>query len=377
MSKAFEGFYSIYQNGSWGGGTPYSPQAIPVEGESLSVQQDIRFRENLVGEGRVSQRGALVPLAQTPKGAIAYAFRSDDCLKVFFSHFQCGSILGTTGGTYHYSFYPSKSNPNFISGSFSNGPYGGTAYPYSVSILKRLTGSGTNSLFFKNGICDKLDIQWAANEEVKLNADYVFRSVDTGTQITQLPDSTVVGSYSREPNFHSIFGTVAYNGASFEVESVQLNFRNNIQPLSRVGARNPESFHFGRYTVSGELGFDFPSDGVKYIGSMIGTGTFSLSLTMRNSATSIVQFTLPSCVLAPFEVNAQDNAYQLRLPFRAFESGTLPPVSVDVYSSYNLFGAIFLWDALLGARTLSEFTLKDAENGARTLSNYSIYDRDI
>lgn len=377
MSKAYEGFYTIFENGSWGGGTPYNPQALPIESESLGVHQDIRFRDNLVASGRVHNPESLVVLDKAPSGAISYSFRADDCLKVFFSHFQAGSQGSTGAGTYLYSFFPSAGNPNFVSGTFGNGVYGGTGYVYSVSLLKRLTQSGTNAQLYKNGICDKLAISWAADAEAKLSAEFKFRSVDPGTAVVETPNNLGVGAYSSEPNLHSLYGTVLFNGANLGVEQANLLFKNNLESSKKLGARNSDYFKFGRYEVSGELGFDLPQDGLKYVGSMIGTNHFSLSLVMLATGTSKVVFDLPNCVLSPFENNLEQGEYFARLPFRAFGINGQPPVTVSVYSSYSLTSGLKFFDALLGTRTLSEFRQFDAGTGARVLSGYTQYDRDF
>lgn len=369
MSKAFEGFYTIFENGSWGGGTPYNPQALPIESESLGIRQEIRFRDNLISDGRTHNSQSLTPINQSPSGAISYSFRSDDCLKVFFSHFQ----YGTSDGGTKYTFYPSKGNPNFETGALGDGSYGGTGYVYSVSVLKRLTQSGTNAQLYKHGICDTLQISWASNSEAKLKADYKFRSVDSGTAWPSTPHSEISGSYSSEPTFHSTLGSISFEGGGIEVEQIDLTFKNNLEVSSRLGARDSEYFRFGRYEVSGELGFDLPQDGLKYVGSMLGTRAFSLTLEMRNSGTERVVYTLPNCVYTPFETNVDSDTYNLKLPFRAFGTGTLPPVQVDVYTRYKL---VKIWDALSGVRTIGEFTAYDAGTGARTLSEYTQYNRD-
>lgn len=373
MSKAYEGYFSIYENGDWGNGTPYYPQAIPVESETLGVQQDIRVRENLVGDGRGHSYQSMVPLAQAPKGALSYAFRSDDSLKVFLSHFQCGSFMGSSSGTYHYALYPSKGNPSFFSAYPADVSYGGTGGVFSVGVLKRLTQSGTNSLFYKHGICDTLQVAWSANDELRLNADFFFKSVDTGTSVTVAP----AGSYSPEHGFHSSSGTVQFNSSSFDVESLSLRLKNNLEVSANLGTKNPEYFKFGRHTVSGELGLDFPTDGLKYVSQMIGTQSFSISVESYLSGTSRVVFTLPNCVLTPFETNVGNEEYTLRLPFRAFDSGTLPSVQVDVYTAYDFNGLNMVFDAEYGARTLANYDVTDSEYGTRTLSSYEIADRDL
>lgn len=373
MAKAYEGYFSIYENGAWGNGTPYYPQPIPVEAETLGVQQDIRFRENLTGAGRGHSSQSVVPLAQAPKGGLTYAFRSEDSLKVLMSHFQCGSNMSGTNGTYHYAFYPSKGNPSFSSGVPFDGAYGGTGGVFSVGVLKRLTQSGTNAQFFKYGICDTLQVAWSANDELRLSADYVFRAVDTGTSVTVAPS----GTYSNERGFHSSSGTIQFNSSAFDVESLSLSLKNNIEVSANVSAKNPGYFKFGRHSVSGELGLDFPTDGLKYVSQMIGTQSFSISVESFISGTSRVVVTLPNCVLAPFETNVNNEEYTLRLPFRAFESGTLPAVQVDVYTAYDFNALNLVYDAENGARSLSNYEILDADTTSRTLSNYDLCDRDL
>lgn len=369
MAKSYEGFISIFENGSWGGAALRNPQALPVEFESLGVNQDIRFRDSVISDGRAYNAQSSVHLGKSPSGAIAYSFRPDDCAKVFYSHFQRGTM---TGGT-KYTFYPSLGKPDFESGQYPDGSYQGSGYVYSVSILKRLTPTGTNAQLFKNGVCDTLQIAWSANEEARLNADFKFLSVDTGTAWSGIPNGTESGTYSSQAPLHAHYGTLTYAGGAIELEQVTLNLKNNLEVMGRVGARNAEAFRFGRYEVSGDLGLDLPPDGFKYLGSMLGTRSFSLSMDMRTSGTSFITFSLPNCFHKPFEINANGINSRLKLPFVAFGTGTLPPIQVEVYTTYeDLF-----WDASANARTLLEYEIIDAAYGARTLSEYEIVDRDL
>ncbi len=361
MSKSYEGFVSIFENGSWGGGTPYNPQALPIEFESLNVNQDIRFRDSLISDGRSYNDQTSVLLGKSPSGAIAYSFRADDCAKVFFSHFQRGTLEGGT----KYTFYPSLGNVSFESGRYGDGAYNGSGYVYSVSILKRILSAGTNAQFFKNGVCDTLQISWAAGEEIKLNADFRFLSVDTGTACANLPYGTEVGTYSREPSLQASYGTLVHAGGSLGVNKIVLNLKNNLQVMGRTGARNSEAFTFGRHEVSGELGLDMPQDGFKYLGSMLGTRSFS--------ATSRITFSLPNCFYSPFELNSNKSANSLRLPFVAFGTGSLPPIQVEVYTAFE----DMFWDAAPAARTLAEYEIVDAANGTRDLSTYQMVTRDF
>jgi hypothetical protein len=145
-----------------------------------------------------------------------------------------------------------------------------------------------------------------------------------------------------------------------------------------VGREAPENYNFDKYKLTGQLSFDLPLDGLKEVGSMFGSLTFSLTATLYNSASDRVIFSLPNCRRMPFDLKAQSGAESIKasLPFEAFESAGTYPIRVTVDTYYDFSGVLMFGDAALGARTLIDYPLYDAGTGARVLSDYAFYNRD-
>lgn len=373
----YEGWISIFEDDWIGGAAHTDPQALCVDKESLTFDKAIDYRNQSVGLGRVGLADHLVFKEKKPKGAISFQFRNSELNKVLLAHFQ----NGTTNGT-RYSFYP-RTNPldySFL-GTHPNHAYGEVeAQPYTVSVLKKLYNTsqngGTNSFFFKHGVCDKLGFQVQVGQDAKAQANFVFRDVDTGTAVSDNPNSTSVGSYATTSPFQFWSATVLLGGASFEVTSFDIQSDQGVQEYSRVGRQDPENYQFGGYTCKGNFGFDLPYDALKHVGSMFGGQPFSFVATLYNNSNEQVVFDLPYCKRLPFDYQFPDGVSPMsgRIPFQAFESNGIYPIKVTVDTSYNLLSLTHL-DAILGTRTVASMDVYDAGTGARTLSSFTILTR--
>lgn len=377
--SGFEGFISIFEDDLYDGSTFTSPQALHVDQENLSLGKYIEYRNESVGSGRVGLATHLVYKEKKPKGGFTYQFRSGDINKVLLCHFQ----NGTYDGTSRYSFYPRTNPLDFNNqGSLPNQAYGRViAKPYTVSILKKLfdttSNGGTNSFFFKHGICDKLGFRLNSGDDAKAEANFVFRDLDYGTAVSAVPGSDgTVGSYATTPSFQYWSATVTMDGAAFEISAFDIASDQSIQEYSKVGRQDPEAYQFSGYSLRGNFAFDLPYDSLKQVGSMFGGLPFAFVATLYNGTTDRVMIEMPYCKRLPFDFNTGggDKPLTGRVPFQAFENAGTYPIKITVDTEYTFPGLLIL-DGVLGARTLASMDEYDASLGARTLSSYTEVNR--
>jgi len=375
MSRKESAFISLYQDVSWSSDSVINPDTLWVDSESLALNKEIKSLDNLTRGGRIPLISSQVSGAVKPAGDINYQPRPIDLNKILYSHFQCGTQLGTdtTPGTNIY--VPSKNNPIYSDEPPCNGGYGeGTGGVYSVSILKKyFDTNGTNSTYFKHGICDTLEFNVESRSDLKVKASYKFRDYVSGTQIAGVPDSALVGSYSSDTPWEGFHGTLLIDNQSIPLETFSTRTSNNLIERSSVARQNPEDFTFGDFTAEGNFSMNFPTDGLSYIGSMIDVKEFGLSGTFLNGANLLI-FDMPHCVRMPFDVNL-DKRVTMGIPYKAFEKDGTSPITVLVAGNSN--SNDFFLDAINGTRNLPDLIQYDAGNGTRNLGEYLQLDRDL
>ncbi len=352
MAKGFEGFLAIVpETKGWGSSVFTEGKYIYADSEALQINKEFIERPDKITYGRSMKASSRISGVQKPGGAVTYQMRSDDSLPVFMAHFQqyIGTNVGAVG-TALYTFVPTKGEPNWGGSSFGTGTYGAAGGDmYTVSVYKKFfntsQNSGTNGQRYSSGIVDQLEINLTAGQDAKLVPTFKFFDVDAGTVLgTQLdPSNTVFGSYSQKSSFMSWNGTMSFAGNSIDITSVKITSKNNTEDRQVLGKKNPSKYPFGRFMISGSLELDFPKDGVKYIGSMLNNGSFTVTGSMFNGVNDFVTFNLPNCRYAPFEVNFAGGQGEttFSLPFVAYESedGLTSPVTVQV-GCYG-FGSAF------------------------------------
>lgn len=386
--KGHEGFIAIFSDSDWDGTSHSFPQMLFADSEEFSVGKEIKQKPFQVSNFRVKGTGALVSGPVKPQGAITYQFRSDDCVKVFMSHFQMGTLFETgssEGGTFHYGFYPSRKSPSYNANTgYGEGSYGAEpAYAYSVSFLKKYMetsqNGGTNSIFFKHGVCDKLKVALSSERDARLTGEFKFRDLDYGTAVPHLPGTTQIGSYSTKQSFTGWSATALVGGQSLYLTDLTFESSNGLEEKSRTGRLNPESFLFGEYTLKGLFNLDLPKDALKYVGSMFALRDFSIVATLYNGTADQVVFDVPNCKYLSFDWNNRGGQEDVSssIPFQAFSVGNIYPIRVSVRTDYEFEGLDLIMDAADGARTVADHEDMDAETGARVLADYEILDRDV
>ena len=378
MARNFESYISVFEDVDWRGTNTGSSFSLYVDSESFDSGKQIINNNNLTRSGRGNMIESQISGPIKPEGNITFTPRSDDIIQILYSHFQ---VVDKTGsGPYVYTYVPSKFPFAFDNNAISTeGTYGvSTQGVYSVSFLKRFFDTteynGTNAIFYQHGICDSLAINIEGGEDVKFECAYKFRDLVDGTAIPSEPPSATVGSFSEESPYEWYHGTVTIGGVSLALESIRLNSKNNLEEKSHLGRLSPDAFKFKEYEAEGEFTLELPPDGMEQIGSMFALKEFAIAGTLYKDANNIITFTLPHCLRTPFDVNIEPTIVA-SIPFKAFGSSTDAPLTIGVTAGTEFVLAGDLLDALNGARTLSEFGMKEAANGARTLSEYTMLDR--
>ena len=367
--SVYEGFISSFQDPSFGG-TSTSPQALYVEQENLDIGYTLNKRNPTVSTGRGFGSFSQVPTSMKPQGTIAFAFRTDDCLRFFNAHFQFSQ---TNGGT-EIVFSPNLEEARYSRYDINDGTVPKpTFYPETVTIVKKLFDSGTNAYVFKQGIVESLAMTAGVGLEAIISCGMRFLSVDAGSAVGSL-----VGAYSTHLPFESFQANVKLDGNTIDLSGFNFNSWQKLQDITAVGNVNPNAFKYLDYTLTGTIAFDLPSSAFTHIGSMIGTKDFSFTATLLNAANDKVVINMPVCRRTPFNFNQgnADSKLSVSMPFEAFPYGTSGYITVTVSSTSGAFMPWTLLDAKDGARTITSWPLFDAASGARTIATFIRFDRD-
>jgi hypothetical protein len=345
MAKGFEGWIAVLpETKGWGSSTFTAGNYLNVDSESLQVGKEFIERPEKITFGRALKASSRISSLQKPGGALTFQPRSDDCIPVFMSHYQCYNatwVGSNTSGTVVYTFVPVKGEPNWVGSSFTTGTYGAIAGDmYTSAVVKKFfdttSNGGTNAMWFSSGIVDQLQLTYTAGQDAKLTPTYKFYNVDAGTAIgtTRNPNNTVFGSYSTKSSFISFNGTVLVDGGSIDITSITINSQNNVADRQVLGRKNPSKYPFGRITVSGSLELDLPKDGLKYIGSMLTDQKFVITGSLYNGANDYITFNIPRACYNPFDINFSGGQGEttFSIPFVAYESedGATAPISWQI-----------------------------------------------
>jgi hypothetical protein len=383
MSKKYEGFIAAYEDFSWRGDSLDEYHPLYVDNESFDTGKEIINNNNMTRAGRSSNIDSQVSGAVKPSAQFTYQPRNKDILGVLYSHFQMGTQYGTDKSPGTYVLVPSRTPPTYsVAGNHVEGDYDTVAGDvYSMSFIKKYfdttENGGTNAMFFKHGICDKLTVNMAKSEDITFDCSYKFSELIEGSAVSDNPPGTAVGTYDNAPPLEWFHGTVFIDGVELELDSLSFTGNNNILEKITVSGRDPDSFPFRGYDLNGEFTYDFPKDGMLQIGSMFDIKPFAIVGTILQGTVAMM-FSMPKCVRQPFNVDMNNINVDATIPFKAFEDSGTPPISVKLIADgTSIVFDDFIWDAWNGVRTFGDFAIKDAGNGARTLSEYTFYDRNL
>lgn len=349
MSKGFEGFIALVPEDKGWLGSPTAIRAnfLFADSESLHINQDIKERPSKITYGRALKASNRVIGEQIPGGDVEFQFRSNDLPPLLLAHYQkyIGSAFGGAGtlvGSSQFTFVPEKGIPNFSGSSYGTGSYTSPkGDAYTVGVVKKFfdtsSNNGTNSQWYKSCLVDELMFTLAAGDDAKVKASFKAGAIDYGTAIGSAsnPNSSF-GSYSTNSSFEFWTATLAYAGGGLDVTKMAITSKNNMDAYRALGSRNPSKYRYGRYDISGSLDLDFPYDGLKYFGSMVGGSSFSVTATMYNGTSDWTTFNMPNCRLKPIEATFKggDQETAFSLPFVAYESedGLTSPITVVVHT---------------------------------------------
>lgn len=345
MAKGFEGWLAVVpETKGWGSSAFTQGDYWNADSESLQINKEFIERPEKITFGRALKASSRISGVQKPGGAITYQPRSNDCIPVFMAHFQkyvATSLGGTASGSVLYTFVPTKTEPNWTGSAFANGNYtAASGDMFTVGVYKKFfdtsSNGGTNGMAFTSGVVDQLQMTYTAGQDAKLTPTFKFYNVDAGTPLSSArnPNNAVFGSYSTRSSFISWNGTLLFDGNSLDITSITINSQNNTEDRSVLGRKNPSKYPFGRFLISGSLDLDLPKDGLKYVGSMLANGTFSITGSLYNGANDYVVFNLPQCCYNPFDINFANGQSEttFSIPWQAYESedGSTAPVTIQV-----------------------------------------------
>ncbi len=281
-----------------------------------------------------------------------FQFRSDDLPFLLLAHFQkyIGTRFAGTGSsanTSKFTFVNEKAVPSFGGVAFGTGGYTAAAgNVFTMSVVKKYfdttQNNGTNAQWYKSCIVDQLTISADADDDAKITASIKAGTADYGTAIASASNpNSALGSYSTKPVFNSWSFNVTWGGGTLAINRIEINSMHNLEERVVLGTISPVDYRFGRTVVEGSVDIDWPYDGLKYFGTLLGGSAFSVVGTLSNGTTDFMIVNMPNCRLKDFEAPLKpgEDTVTSSLPFEAFESedGLTAPLTVivatDTYGS--------------------------------------------
>lgn len=355
MSKGFEGWILLApETGGWlKDGSTARGNFLFADSESLRPNVDIKERTNKITFGRGVKASTRTIGKIVPGGDLEFQFRSDDLPFLLQSHFQkfVGTYFtgtGSFGSTSRFTFVHEKAVPSFGGSAFGTGGYTASAgNVFTIGAVKKFfdttENGGTNAQWYKSCLVDQLVIRCDADDDAKITASLKAGTADLGTAISSASNpNSVLGSYSTKSVFNSWSVSIAWGGGTLPFNNFELTSMNGLEERVVLGALNPIDYRYGRSLVEGSGELDFPYDGLKYFGTLIGGSSFSVIGTLSNGTTDFMTFSAPNCRLKDFDTPLKpgDETVTTSLPFMAYESedGLTAPLTVVVHT--NTYGSV-------------------------------------
>ncbi len=355
MSKGFEGWILIApETGGWlSSNTSARGNYVFADSESIRPNVDVKERTNKITYGRGVKASTRTIGKVVPGGDVEFQFRSDDLPFVFMAHYQkfVGTAFtgtGSFGSTSRFTFVPEKAVPTFGGSSFGTGIYTASAGSvFTVSVLKKYfdtaSNGGTNAQWFKSCIVDQIALKCQADDDAKITASFKSGTMDMGTPLsTSSNPNSALGSYSSKTVFNSWAVSLVWGGGTLPLNGFELTTMNALDPRVVLGNVNPIDYRYGQFKVEGKVDLDFPYDGLKYFGTLLGGSAFSVVGTLSNGTTDFMSFNLPNCRLKDFDAPlvGAENTVVTSLPFVGYESedGATAPITVVVHT--DTYGSV-------------------------------------
>lgn len=364
MAQGYESWVRIRGNGAWTTKPTWDfGYYTDCEAEAFTHGQEVNERDNRIVFGRNSKPSSRSYANLNPNGNITIFPRTDDLIPLFKSHFQCWRFLGTVltaagsvwNGTGTFYFVPTPNEPDFGSGQ-SYGTMTGAGYEtatkgntYSVRLDVKYGDSvtGNNGVSYFMGLCDNLEFQLDAGDDLRLTPTLMFGSVTYPENFagTANPNGGH-GSYSTKDRLIAHAGTLTYTyggaGTTLNITSLRITSQNQLRPNFRIGAQAPGDFHFGRNLVNGEFTLEY--DDANFINTFKNNGSAALALEFRNANDDQILIECPLIKHAPFNPNVEagDSTIETTIPFRAYmsENGGTPAIRLTLYSNWRQAGTL-------------------------------------
>lgn len=360
MSKGWEAYFRVYENTlGWENGTYLTRgNYLDVDSDGLNINAEIKERDSKIAGGRFGLPSAMTEEGEKPAGNIAFQPRSDDILQILMAHFQCvdydEDTLADGWGTGTFTFVPITDTPDWVGstwGTVNRTTYAATTgdvYPVSMDKIFGYglsTGTVGNAFQFTRGIVDVLKFTQDASEDLKMDANFKFRTFALGTYTeTDSKPPCSYGSYSVKSRYTSWNGTIVYKYANtattLNVQSWETTLDNKTADQTRIGNKGYTHFPFsGRPIHEGKLDLEY--DDVGFITSMRDNGSAYFEILYKNSAIDWMLIQQPNIKYKTFEptVSGGDTQIDVSIPYRAFtsENGGTPATIIKVCTAFHTF----------------------------------------
>jgi hypothetical protein len=316
------GYISVTPNLGAYTGAVIDGKGMRLYADKENLQVGAQYRDlDLVGNSRVINNRAHLP--NLPQGQFTFTPRSNDILAPLMAHFQLRAGSALSGGTTYYEFTPSLRSPSTFGSSFGTGTYGLSGDMFTVNVTKLVNGS---AIRFNQGVCDTLVWDFKASDDFSLTSEYRFKSVS----LIGSSSAGSTGSYSTLPSFSGFNSSIDFMGVA--PVDFKLTLKNKVSDYKPAGGTY-SYYKFTDYFVEGNATIDLSKVSLAYLGSMLGTQSFSISGTLSNSLADRIIFQIPNCRMNDFDLKLGENT--ISIPFRAYEPDSFSaPIKVMVWTQH-------------------------------------------
>jgi len=349
----WEGRIIIFENYKGWDSSDVNRGIIPwLDSDGLTVGQEVKERDDKMVGARLSDAVTYSVEQRKPGGNFQFQPRIDDLLLILMSHFQAVSFQGTVigsaevgTGTFSYSYIekqPSWTGSKWGTLLGGTSPVAYSVYPVSVLRHYGFSVQGSNSLFFRNGIVDVLEITQEYGADLVVNPTFKFLDVDS-THVSEAGVESI-GSLFKVSQYTDWKGTLSFTrrGESVNLEISKFAFTSNLglSEFGKIGKKGFSKFPFQNKVIT-EVSLDLEFTDSYYLNQLIHfDGSCSLTMRWQNSNKDWMEITMNCLKLRPFEPQLPGGQAVLNytLPFRAYPDSNGLQAKVSVC---KVFGTAF------------------------------------
>lgn len=281
----------------WGSSLTGSKREVYAESDGLDIAQVIKERDDKIIQGRYSLPSSRTVDQQTPNGNISLQPRMEEILMILMNHFQShhfdgtvygGTVGGGTLGIGTFTFAYPINRPDWVGSSWGSFNASvnlvGTAEDvYPVSLFKSLgQDPSDSSVFFRNGICDTLEIvqEW--------NADLIWTPTWKFYEVGYL-GNPAGGTSPTYQTFTDWMATTTFKRMgvekTVEISKITISGNNGLGERSKIGKLGFSKFPFsGRPVV--EVSLDLEYEEFQFLQDLVSRTNvpYSLDVVWLNSS---------------------------------------------------------------------------------------------